>query len=316
MESKYKNFNLGKESAQNVFDKFDLGTVDKIYQFKQGMINNVYSINDQYVLKVNSAHPNTPKLANEAAVYKALSSSPIPVPEFYAYDDSRELLKHPYILIEQIQGRTLKEAWKDIADKKRKSKAFKTGKLLGAIHNIKPKQVEIKNSEFTPDLKKSINSQIRDIGSKLRDNEALDKQIIKRIEKYFKESSAFNTEVKPSLLHGNYVFANIITSNNLIKGIIDWEWSSFGHNEEELAVTLYRGPTGITGGMSENLISDFKEGYLSNHKISYKFNERYLLYVLIYFLKILPDVSKWTHRPDKQKEYIDATNKLIDEIGL
>ncbi|HEC93853.1 MAG TPA: hypothetical protein ENI56_00565 [Candidatus Kaiserbacteria bacterium] len=315
-ETAYQKYNLEKESAQKVFDRFDLGAIEKISQFEQGMINDVYSINGKYVLKINSAHPNLPKLSNEAAVYEALADSSVPVPKLYGYDENRKLLGYPYILMEQIQGETLKEIWRNLNDEQRMISALETGKILGTIHNSKPEQVRIASADFEPNLKSSIHSRIGEIGTMLRSSNVLDEHVIKKIETYFQESSCFDVEIQPSLLHGNYVFANIIAEGGTIRGIIDWEWVSFGHDEEELAVTLYRGPTGIVGGMDEKLLASFKDGYLSAHQISDTFNERYLSYALLYFLKILPNTPAWTHRPDKQKEYIDATNNLINQIIL
>lgn len=316
MKTEYQTFNLEIESAQEVLDRFDLGNVEEISRFEHGMINDVYSINGEYVLKVNSAHPDLPKLANEAAVFKTLSNSSIPVPKLYGHDNSGKLLGHPYVLMGQIQGATLKDIWGNLDEEQKMTMAFETGKYLGTIHGVGPEQVQIENVEFESNLKSSIGSRIKEMGARLRSSQVLDKQVVKRIETYFQESSSFDTEIKPSLLHGNYVFANIIVADNEIKGIIDWEWVSFGHSEEELAVTLFRGPSGITGGMDENMLASFKDGYTSAHQVSDKFDERYLPYALLYFLKVLPDTPKWTHRPDKQKEYIDATNNLINQIGL
>ncbi|MEK7452770.1 MAG: hypothetical protein AAB614_00895 [Patescibacteria group bacterium] len=89
--------------------------------------------------------------------------------------------------------------------------------------------------------------------------------------------------------------------------------AKFGHSEEELANVLYRGPgpTSTMGAMSKYLIEKFSEGYLSIHPLSAELQKRYLPYALLYFLMILPSVPQWTHKPDKQKEYIDETNSLI-----
>lgn len=95
MKTEYQKFQLEKAGAQKVFDKFELGTVQTISRFEQGMVNDVYSINGEYVLKVNSAHPELPKLAREATVYNTLPEYGIPVPKLYAHQENSDLLGYP-----------------------------------------------------------------------------------------------------------------------------------------------------------------------------------------------------------------------------
>ena len=142
--------------------------------------------------------------------------------------------------------------------------------------------------------------------------------MVKRIENYYQTSEVFSGVAAPSLLHGNYVFGNIIVSEGHINGVIDWEWVKFGHSEEELANVLYRGPgpASAMGVLNEGLLLKFKEGYSSQRPISEEFDKRYLPYALLYFLKVLPDVPKWTHKPEKQKEYLDEVESLIRQVGI
>jgi aminoglycoside phosphotransferase (APT) family kinase protein len=319
MDTEYRKFSLEKAAAQKVFDKFSLGAVESISRFEQGMINDVYSINGQYVLKVNFAHPELPKLTREAAIYTALPQYGIPVPKLYAHEESKDLLGYPYILMGQLPGGPIKETWRSLDEEQKAKTIFELGRLLGSIHNIRPDQVSLDEQDFSGNLREDINSRIAKIGEELRSSKVLDEQTISRIENYYQESGIFNNnEVAASLLHGNYVFGNIITSDQHVQGIIDWEWAKFGHDEEELANVLYRGPgpSSVMGSMSKDLLENFKKGYVSVHPLSTEFEERYLPYALLYFLKVLPSVPQWTHRPDKQKEYMDETNSLIKQIGI
>lgn len=319
METEYRKFQLEKATAQKVFDKFELGAVESISRFEQGMINDVYSINGKYVLKVNSVHPELPKLARETAVYTALPKYDIPVPKLYAHEESKNLLGYPYILMGQLPGEPMKEVWGSLDAEQKVKTISELGRLLGSIHNLGPDQVSLDEQDFSGNLREDINFRIAKIGEELRSSNVLDEQMISRIENYYRGSSAFNSnEVTPSLLHGNYVFGNIITSDNRVQGLIDWEWAKFGHAEEELANVLYRGPgpTSAIGAISEDLLENFKKGYLSVHPLATEFEERYFPYALLYFLKVLPSTPQWTHRPDKQKEYMDETNSLIKQIGI
>ena len=66
--------------------------------------------------------------------------------------------------------------------------------------------------------------------------------------------------------------------------------------------------------MDENRKRVFLEGYESVLKLDKNFENRLYAYVLLYYLKVLPEVPKWTHRPDKQQEYIQETDKLIGKV--
>lgn len=220
--------------------------------------------------------------------------------------------------MDQLSGKPLKETWESLSLEQKEKMIFELGRLLGSIHNIGPNQVSLDEQDFTGNIREDIDSRVTKIVEELRSSKVLDNQMIDRIEKYYRNSTAFNGEVTPSLLHGNYVFGNVIISDNRVQGIIDWEWARFGHSEEELANVLYRGPGPMSamGAMSKDLLEKFKDGYLSVHPLSTEFEERYLAYALLYFLKILPSVSHWTHKPDKQREYFDQTAALIEKIGL
>ncbi len=306
----YRKFQLEEVVAQKVFEKFKLGSVENIKRFEQGMVNDVFSLNDEYVFKINTAHPDLPKLEKEFAVYEALAESNIPVPSAIALDDSREIINYPYLIYKQIHGESLDTLWENLDQKTQDELLEQMGGVLDKIHHLRPKDVILPGEERYPGLKNDISNRINKVSDELLESKVLDAEVIPRIKDFYLNNSLFDGDVNPSLLHGNYGFGNIIVENNRINGIIDWEWASFGHSEEELAVLLYR----VYKTDSQRKV--FKEGYSKNQIISETFDKRYLPYVLLYYLKVLPEVPKWTHKPDKQKEYLGETKSLIKQIGL
>ena len=133
--------------------------------------------------------------------------------------------------------------------------------------------------------------------------------VLKKIQKYFEENKYFNITPKASLLHGNFNYDNLLVENGIIHGIVDWEWAKSMHNEEEAGTFFYR-----ILKEDKEFISSFKKGYEKYIKLNKGFNQRYKAYNLLYYLKVLPDVKKWVHRPDKQKEYYEEVNKLYHEV--
>ena len=315
----YQKFNLEKKDAEEILARAGLGEVETISRCEEGMINDVYSINGAYVLKVNSAHPLMPKLDREAAVYRAVGAYNIPVPKLYVNETNKDLLGYPYILLEQLPGKSLKKEWKELSQTQKEEMMLTLGQLLGTIHTIGPEQISLDDQSFNGSLRENIDTRIIKIGADLRSSKVLDALMIDRIERYYRESNAFESnDVSPSLLHGNYVFGNIMISDGDVQGIVDWEWARLGYSEEELANVLYRGPgpTSTMGIMDTGLLQKFREGYESAQPLSKEFEERYLPYALLYYLSILPSAPQWTHKPEKQKEYFDETHSLIEQIGL
>ena len=111
------------------------------------------------------------------------------------------------------------------------------------------------------------------------------------------------------MLHGNFNYDNLLIDNELIKGIVDWEWAKSMHNEEEVGIFIYR-----VLKENEELVNVFRKGYEKILKLDKGFNIRYKAYNLLYYLRVLPDVPKWTHRPDKQKEYYEEVENLFNQV--
>ena len=310
VEGVYRKFQLEPSVAQAISSNYNLGHIESIKRFEEGMINDVFSLDDKYVLKINTAQPDIPKLKKEFSVYQALPQFNVPTPLVVGFDESLKTIKFPYLVYKQIDGQTLSVQWGILEQEAQDSYMEQLGALLGKIHNLKPSNLDLPGQGEYLGLKKDIIIRINKIAGELATSKVLDEEVILRIKNFYLNSSLFDEEAPPSLLHGNYGLGNIITNNGVINGVIDWEWVSFGHNEEELAVLLYR------VYKTESQREHFKEGYLKNHTISPDFEKRYFAYALLYYLKVLPSVPGWGHRPDKQKEYLDETATLIKQVGL
>lgn len=307
-----RNFNLSLENTKRISEKFDLSIPKKVTRLEEGMINDVFSVDEKYVIKINTGHPDIPKLKKEADIYKLLYEK-VPVPEVYGLDESKEILSYSYIIMQYIKGFSLGSKYDAFSNIEKKEWLVKIGELLASIHSIKFDQfgeifslVEFQGeSSYKDYLKGYVNS----ICQKIKESNELDKQEIDKIKNYFFKNNLFNLNIKASLLHGNFIPDNIMVDNKVAKAVVDWEWCRSGHNEEEVATFLYRNLK-----LQKEDISNFRKGYEKVVKLSPEFEERLYAYNLLYYLRVLPEVSKWTHRPDKQKEYRDETNNLLKKI--
>ncbi len=306
----YRIFELDTITVQAIANRWNLGSVFAVKRFEKGMINDTFLVNDAYVVKVNTAHPDWPKLEKEGVIYQACSSGIIPVPVFVAYDDSLSVIPFPYLVYRAIPGESLDGVWQEYDAKDQERLAEEMGELLGKIHGISLENVHLPGQKIYPGLRNTITQRIEAIVEKLKSSDVLPHDEREGIRRFYVESEMFNDSVLPSLLHGNYTFGNTIVAEKKIVGIIDWEFSSVGHSEEELAVVLYRVFS------HDHQRECFRRGYTKHRAIDSAFDRRYLAYALLYFLTVLPEVPQWTHRPDKQKEYMNQAQMLMQQLGI
>jgi len=308
-----RKFELSLPQAKAILKKHNLGEAKQIMRFEKGMINDVFLINNEYVLKINTGHPDLPKLKKEKDIYELLAKMGIPVPKVYTYDSSKEILEFPYIIMEKIKGSSLNDIWSSMKKTSKLQQMQKIGELMGKIHSITFDNFgdDFSNDKFNgiKTYKEFMKKHVKNILNNVKDSKVLEENKIKKIQKYFEENKYFNITPKASLLHGNFNYDNLLVENGIIHGIVDWEWAKSMHNEEEAGTFFYR-----ILKEDKEFISSFKKGYEKYIKLNKGFNQRYKAYNLLYYLKVLPDVKKWVHRPDKQKEYYEEVNKLYHEV--
>jgi aminoglycoside phosphotransferase (APT) family kinase protein len=307
-----RDFNLSLKDAKSICKKFDLSIPQKVVRLEEGMVNDVFSVNGRYVIKINTGNPDIPKLKKEAELYRLLSGK-VPVPKVYGLDESKEILPYSYIVMQYVEGSSLGFKHDSFPKTKKKEWLVKLGKVLASIHSINFDRFgeTFSDSGFQGEsnYKKYLHDYVNSTCQRIKESNELDNQKIDKIRKYFLDNPLFNINPKASLLHGNYVPANIMVADDDIKAIIDWEWSRSGHNEEEVAQFLYRNLK-----LQKEDVKSFRQGYENIIELSIEFEERLYAYNLLYYLRVLPEISKWTHRPDKQKEYRSETNKLLKKV--
>ena len=86
-----RTFNLDLENARKICERFNLSEPKKVERMEEWMINDVFSIDRRYVVKINTGHPKIPKLKKEEKIYNKLTGK-IPVPKIYGYDSSKKIL--------------------------------------------------------------------------------------------------------------------------------------------------------------------------------------------------------------------------------
>jgi aminoglycoside phosphotransferase (APT) family kinase protein len=310
----YAKFDLNIEDAKKICKKHGLETPTRIARFGLGMINDVFSLDQKYVVKVKTGSPELSRFRKEKELYDLLKKKGVPSPKTYAYDNSKDVIPYAFILMEHVQGKPLSELWPSIPSPKKGILLGEMGKFLAKIHSIHFSHFgeDYLNGDFTgPQDYREYLSQYVDhyIGARLEKSDLLSKEKVGKILDYFKHSKLFDNNVSGSLLHGNYNFDNIVVENYEIKAIVDLEWAKSAHNEEEVATFIYR-----VLHMEKTGVEQFRQGYEKILGLDKDFEKRLYSYNLLYYARVLPSITSWTHRPDKQKEYREETEKLFQKV--
>ena len=307
-----RTFNLTVEDAAKICNKYGFSKPKTVIRLEQGMINDVFSIDGKYVIKINTGHPEIPKLKKEKEIYELLLGK-VPVPKVFGYDSSKEVLPYDYIIMQHVAGSSLGSIFKDLSKEEKKEWLVSLGSLLASIHSNHfhhfgeefSKNNFVGEDNYVNFLAKYVHS----ICEKIGNSNELTNQEIDKIQSFFLNSPLFKINPPASLLHGNFIPDNIIAVNGAIAAVVDWEWCRAGHNEEEIATFLYRNLK-----LDKEDVISFRNGYEAILPLSKEFEERLYAYNLLYYLRVLPEVKKWSHRPDKQQEYRDETKQLITRV--
>lgn len=308
-----EKFHLDLPTAAKICKKFNLDKPFEVNRFEKGMVNDVFVVDKKYVIKVKTGQTRIPRFQKESAVYGLLTEHHISSLKVFGYDGTKKLIPYSYFIMEYVPGKSLGDEWNKLKLNKKKAMLEKIGNLMAKIHSICFNEFgdRFEGNSFRGEsaYNKYLHENVNAIAQKLRDSGALSNVKINKMERFFKSSKLFNVKVFPSLVHGNFIFDNMLIQKEEIKAVVDWEWAKAAHHEEEVATFLYR-----VLKMDNQLVKSFRKGYEKMFPLDSDFEERLYAYVLLYYLNVLPIVSTWSHRPDKQKEYVDETEKLFKRV--
>ena len=307
------NFNLQLHQAIEICRKHGLDSPSKITRFSKGMINDVFSLDDKYVIKIETGELQTPRTHKEKAILDMLWKEGIACPQTYAVDDSKEVIPYSFILMEHVPGATLSEVMPTLRTERKNDLLQKIGRTLGKIHSIQFSCFGDFFSEGTfcgqTQYANYMTERITALETALLQSRVLPETTIKDVARYFRHVDASNQPIKGSLIHGNFVPDNILIHQGDVRAVVDLEFAHAGRSDEEVAIFLYR-----TLQMDPDACKHFLAGYKAVHSLDSEFKKKVYAYNLLYYLKVLPSVPQWTHRPDKQKEYVDQTKELIARV--
>ena len=161
---------------------------------------------------------------NDAYLFRALATTPVPVPAIHACDDSRELVGKPWILMDWVEG--------DLQIKDRRAVGQQVGRMLREIHAIPVDGAGARgpNAWEFPDWHTLIEVQgHRDRAAigRLVDSEPNKAFYVAIVDEFVHLGGSQPNQ--SFLLHGDLGLENIIVDNNRVVGFIDAGWRVGGN---------------------------------------------------------------------------------------
>ena len=227
------NFAISEDIIKKILQKYGLGQFSAFEEIKTGLINPVFIVNNQYVLKINTKRnpENKQKFEKEAFLYALFYKSNIPTPKCIAYDYSREIIKEDYLLISYIEGETLTKAFKKANKETKYHLAYQLGEIAKIIHTVNIGKIshrsDLLGNKESWDIR--IKSEFTEYLDLVKKKRLLLERIIEDIEAESRKFASLDIlSEKVALIHGDFSCNNFQVRNGEIVGIFDFEMVNLG----------------------------------------------------------------------------------------
>jgi len=265
-------------SISQIVSKYLSEDVVNVKKSKIGFTNDVYIINDKYILKICKEKENETNFAKEVYFYK-LFANKLPVPKIIVYDDSKKICKHNFLMYPKINGDNLYSKWHLMTNIQRKRIIKQLCEILRIINKTSYLRFAKKF-----DVNQNINWQSYSVDkinqhlSKVSKRKLLTIRIIERIKNFVNKNYNVLKPQKISLVYWDTHFDNLLVKNNKIVGILDFERTELASIDFGLDVI--------------KRMQDYPKKYMSKDFEKFGKKKDYM-YLLDWFKEFYPELFKF-----------------------
>ncbi len=197
-----------------IFDKNKLGKVKSIKKFDVGFTNDVFLINDRFVVKICRQLSHENDFKKEIFFYDIFKNK-LPVPRILVQDTSKKAINRYYFIYKKIEGDNLYSKWHLLNGRQRRDIIRQICKILKIINKTyKSKKINWHAQRYK-ELKKLL--------KKVKNKHILPIDFIERIGVFIDKNHKLLYEQKPGLVYWDLHFDNILIKNAKIVGLLDFE---------------------------------------------------------------------------------------------
>ncbi|MEC5425746.1 phosphotransferase [Virgibacillus sp. C22-A2] len=217
---------------------------------RQGYTSNLGIIeSDQrtFALKRTKGKLFNSMLKREVSILNSLNNkTELPVPKVKKFIE-RDNNCESWALLEFIEGETIRMAlFNEYDNEKRQEIIFSFGQILSKIHSTPcPEELIMKQpwlEQMLFEAEYNFNNYMVD-GTK----ELLERMIVKKPKEY-----------KQTLIHGDFTIDNVMISNGVITGVIDWSSGAYGDTRYDVSLAIRPKPNAFENERDKEI---FFEGY-------------------------------------------------------
>ena len=291
---------LSLGTIRDLFVANNLESVATVMPIQAGFTNDLYVINDNYVLKVCGKAFNEPSFGKEAYFYQFFSGQ-IPVPNLLVFDTSKRRIGSFYMIYEHIKGETLFARWSDYSVDEKEQIISQLAAILKVINEADVTDYAARFSE-APALNWQSErlTQLKMVLNIVRQQSLLSAKLVTKIEQYIEQNAAALKQQKLGITYWDLHFDNVLVAGSTVVGLIDFE--GVGMMSVDYALDTIRrlsqypeiyAPEGI-----DDEVRQHKADYRSIYALFKKYypalfdfenlEQRLNLYSIEYDLKLLP----------------------------
>lgn len=218
---------LQDKDIKKILKQSGLNNILNIQKSNVGFSNDIYFINNKYVLKV--AKSSNDKSSFEREVYFCnLFENHIPTPVVVGFNTELGKFETPYIIYEKIQGDNLYNCWHKFNNQTRENIVEQICLYLKAINNT-PAEEYIKkfNIDTSISWQTKILGQIEDNLTKAFNVGAIDKKAVLKVKRFVNDSKSVLNEENMALTYFDVHFDNFLIKDEKIVGMLDFERTDY-----------------------------------------------------------------------------------------
>ncbi len=208
---------------QKIFEAHDLGSVKSVQKIEIGFTNAVYTVNNEYILKVCEDVSNEERFEREVFLYHFFTRK-IPVPQITVFDRSKSIYEKLYMIYPKIKGDTLYSQWHTLSDPERKEIIKQLCTILRTINASASSEFAKKfNLPVTERWHDTMLNKISDSLEKITQKKLLSSDCIQAVNRFVSEHHRVLNEQDMALVYWDAHFDNILVRGTTIVGILDFE---------------------------------------------------------------------------------------------
>lgn len=220
---------------KKIFEQAGLAVAVSIRKLEIGFSNDVYCINEKYMLKIVKEKEESTNLKKEIYLCKLLQDK-IPTPKIVYSGSAKDLDNRLFFVYPKIEGETLNSLWHLASVDQRRHFIEQICAMLKIIHET-PYQAFAQEFQISisTSWQEHMCSEIVNKLTQLSQTSVLSPKKISGIERFLKDNRGSLSQEKMGLSYWDLHFDNFLIQGNRIVGMLDFERTEIASLDYPLA---------------------------------------------------------------------------------